>query len=107
MPRGLLPVTLELRGVRDVSPEQAEQDADAIINALQESGYISAADTSVSVEVAAPVIGGDELVSVVSGGEDVVGVDERAAPDWVRLVWRRPQKKAILSSSDTLKARRL
>ncbi|WP_162286463.1 hypothetical protein GC090_07425 [Pantoea sp. JZ29] len=76
MPRGLLPVTLELRGVRDVSPEQAEQDADAIINALQESGYISAADTSVSVEVAAPVIGGDELVSVVSGGEDVVGVDE-------------------------------
>ncbi len=41
MPRGLLPVTLELRGVADVSPEQAEKDADAIINALTESGYIS------------------------------------------------------------------
>lgn len=41
MPRGLLPVTLELRGVADVSAEQAEKDADAIINALTESGYIS------------------------------------------------------------------
>ncbi|ORM72928.1 succinylglutamate desuccinylase [Pantoea wallisii] len=41
MPRGLLPVTLELRGVSDVSPEQAEKDADAIINALIEGGYIA------------------------------------------------------------------
>ncbi len=41
MPRGLLPVTLELRGIADVSPEQAEKDAQAIINALTESGYIS------------------------------------------------------------------
>ena len=40
MPLGLLPVTLELRGVADVSPEQAEKDADAIINALIESNYI-------------------------------------------------------------------
>jgi len=41
MPRGLLPVTLELRGVADVSPEQAENDADAIINALIEGGYVA------------------------------------------------------------------
>lgn len=41
MPRGLLPVTLELRGVADVSPEMAEKDADAIINALIEGGYIA------------------------------------------------------------------
>ena len=41
MPEGLLPVTLELRGVRDVSHEQAEQDAIAIINALIHQGYIS------------------------------------------------------------------
>ncbi len=40
MPRGLLPVTLELRGVSDMSPEQAEKDADAIIAALQEGAYI-------------------------------------------------------------------
>ena len=40
MPRGLLPVTLELRGVADVSPEQAEKDADAIINALIEGGIL-------------------------------------------------------------------
>ncbi|MGX9257106.1 succinylglutamate desuccinylase/aspartoacylase family protein [Pantoea ananatis] len=76
MPQGLLPVTLELRGVRDVSPEQAEQDADAIISAMQELGYITADEAAVSVEVAAPVIGGDELASVASGGEDLVGVDE-------------------------------
>ena len=41
MPRGLLPVTLELRGMADVSAEQAEQDADAIINTLIAGGYIA------------------------------------------------------------------
>lgn len=41
MPRGLLPVTLELRGVRDVNPALAEKDAEAIINALIEGGYIA------------------------------------------------------------------
>lgn len=41
MPDGLLPVTLELRGVRDVSHKLAEEDAEAIINALIFSGYIS------------------------------------------------------------------
>lgn len=40
MPQPLLPVTLELRGVRDVSHAQAETDADAIINALIHAGYI-------------------------------------------------------------------
>ncbi|MBE5252434.1 succinylglutamate desuccinylase/aspartoacylase family protein [Mixta mediterraneensis] len=79
MPRGLLPVTLELRGVRDVCPEQAEQDADAIISALQESGYISGSEPAVSVEVAAPVIGGDELVSATTDGEDVAARVENEA----------------------------
>lgn len=74
MPRGLLPVTLELRGVMDVSPEQAEKDADAIISALIEGGYIAPDEPAVSVEVAAPVIGGDELVSVKTGSEDVVAI---------------------------------
>jgi len=41
MPRGLLPATLELRGVRDVSAGQAQQDAGAIIAALTAGGYIS------------------------------------------------------------------
>ncbi|OON39710.1 succinylglutamate desuccinylase [Izhakiella australiensis] len=40
MPRGLLPATLELRGVRDVSAEQAERDAEAIIAALTHGSYI-------------------------------------------------------------------
>lgn len=60
--------------MRDVSPEQAEKDADAIIAALQEGGYIGYSEQAVSVEVAAPVTGGDELVSVTTGGEDVVPI---------------------------------
>lgn len=76
MPRGLLPVTLELRGVRDVSPEQAEKDAEAIISALQEGGYISYSEPAISVEVAAPVIGGDELVPANGGGDDVVAIND-------------------------------
>jgi len=76
MPRGLLPVTLELRGVRDVSPEQAEKDADAIISALQEGGYIAYSEPAISVEVAAPVIGGDELVPANAAGDDVVAIND-------------------------------
>lgn len=41
LPQGLQPVTLELRGVRDVSHQQAEQDADAIINALALAGWLN------------------------------------------------------------------
>jgi len=37
---GLLLITLEQRGVRDVSPEQAEKDVEAINASLQEGGYI-------------------------------------------------------------------
>ncbi|MFB6325687.1 succinylglutamate desuccinylase/aspartoacylase family protein [Pantoea deleyi] len=76
MPPGLLPVTLELRGVRDVSPEQAEKDADAIISALQEGGYIAYSEPAISVEVAAPVIGGDELVPANAAGDDVVAIND-------------------------------
>lgn len=71
MPRGLLPVTLELRGVRDVDPERAEQDAEAIINALREGGYIAAEQPAVSVEVVAPVVGGDELAQVKTDQDNI------------------------------------
>lgn len=43
LPLGLQPVTLELRGVRDVSHHQAEQDADAIIHALAQAGWLTIA----------------------------------------------------------------
>lgn len=79
MPRGLLPVTLELRGVRDVDPDQAEQDADAIISALREGGYIAAEEPAISAEVAAPVIGGDELALVTANAEDIAGMAESSA----------------------------
>lgn len=79
MPRGLLPVTLELRGVADVSPEQAEKDADAIINALIEGGYIAAENLLVSAEVAAPVIDGDELTQVTANAVDIAGMTENSA----------------------------
>lgn len=41
IPDGLVPVTLKLRGMRDVSPQQAKQNAEAIINALIDGGFIS------------------------------------------------------------------
>ena len=41
MPQGPRAATLELRGVRDVSAEQAQRDADAIIAALTAGGYLS------------------------------------------------------------------
>ncbi|SFN32774.1 hypothetical protein SAMN05216516_105196 [Izhakiella capsodis] len=41
MPRGLLPATLELRGVCDVSAEQGEHDAGKIIAALTHGGFIA------------------------------------------------------------------
>lgn len=57
LPDGLLPVTLELRGVRDVSHVQAEKDADAIINALIQGGYIAgiAVEMPVVVNSAIPL----------------------------------------------------
>ncbi|WP_130830730.1 succinylglutamate desuccinylase/aspartoacylase domain-containing protein [[Erwinia] mediterraneensis] len=41
IPDGLQPVTFKLCGMRDISPHQAEQDAEAIIHALIDAGFIS------------------------------------------------------------------
>lgn len=43
IPRGPLAATLELRGVRDVSAEQAQRDAESIVQSLIAGGYISGA----------------------------------------------------------------
>ena len=69
MPRGLLPVTLELRGVADVSPEQAEQDAEAIINALISGGYIAGevAEPPALIHNATPLAGCEYLYAPHSG----------------------------------------
>ncbi|MCZ4060751.1 M14 family metallopeptidase [Pantoea sp. LMR881] len=69
MPRGLLPVTLELRGVRDVSPEQAEKDADAIIQALVEGGYIAgeAGEAPALINPATPLAGCEYIHAPHSG----------------------------------------
>lgn len=69
MPRGLLPVTLELRGVADVAPEQAEKDADAIINALIEGGYIAGevADSPALINPATELAGCEYIFAPHSG----------------------------------------
>jgi len=69
MPCGLLPVTLELRGVGDVSPEQAEKDADAIIHALIAGGYIAgeAHEPPPLVNAATPLAGCEYLHAPHSG----------------------------------------
>ena len=69
MPRGLLPVTLELRGVADVSPEQAKKDADAIINALIEGGYIAGGvgESPALINPATPLAGCEYLHAPHSG----------------------------------------
>lgn len=69
LPRGLLPVTVELRGVRDVSSEQAAKDADAIIQALIAGGYIAgeASPPPPLVNEATPLAGCEYLHAPHSG----------------------------------------
>ncbi|CAG9296952.1 succinylglutamate desuccinylase/aspartoacylase family protein [Celerinatantimonas diazotrophica] len=66
---GLKPVTLELRGVRDVNAKQAQKDADAIINYLIYCGYIEG-DQSPLPELlypATPLAGCEYINAPVSG----------------------------------------
>lgn len=81
MPEGLLPVTLELRGVRDVSHEQAQQDAEAIINALIQGGYISGEAAPLPVLRNAPVpLAGCEYITTPHSG---VILHRRDVGEWV------------------------
>lgn len=66
---GLKPVTLELRGVADVSAEQGQKDADAIIAYLTHCGYISAEKTPMPelIYPATPLAGCEYINSDVSG----------------------------------------
>jgi len=101
MPRGLLPVTLELRGVRDVDPDQAEHDADAIIAALREGGYIVAEETLISAEVAAPVIGGDELALVTANADDIAGMAESSAAASALEAVDMPEEVSVIKQRHT------
>lgn len=81
MPEGLLPVTLELRGVRDVSHQQAEQDADAIIKTLIHGGYITG-EPALLPELnnqPVPLAGCEYLVAPHSG----VIMHRRDIGDWI------------------------
>lgn len=82
MPRGLLPVTLELRGVADVSPEMAENDADAIINALIEGGYI-AGEVGESPALIHPAteLAGCEYIHAAHSG---LVLHRRKLGDWIK-----------------------
>lgn len=81
LPTGLIPVTLELRGVRDVTHQQAEQDAQAIINALIHGGYIAGAtpDLPPLHNPATPLAGCEYLSAPHSG----VILHRREIGEWI------------------------
>ncbi|MCT2386756.1 succinylglutamate desuccinylase/aspartoacylase family protein [Erwinia pyrifoliae] len=81
LPQGLQPVTLELRGVRDVSHQQAEKDADAIINALAQAGYltISPAPLPPLLNAAVPLAGCEYLCAPHAG----VILHRRDIGEWI------------------------
>ncbi|MEB5972618.1 M14 family metallopeptidase [Pantoea dispersa] len=82
MPRGLLPVTLELRGVADVSPELAEKDADAIINALTEGGYIAGETGDSPALIHAPTqLAGCEYIHAPHSG---LLLNRRKLGEWIK-----------------------
>lgn len=81
MPQGLLPVTLELRGVRDVSPQQAAADADAIIHALRYSGYIQGTcSTLPELKNSATPLAGCEYISAPHSG---LVLHHRELGEWI------------------------
>ena len=69
IPLGLTPVTLELRGVRDVSHETANRDAQAIVDYLTHAGFIcgDAPEPPALRHPATPLAGCDYVESPSSG----------------------------------------
>ncbi|KQN63688.1 succinylglutamate desuccinylase/aspartoacylase family protein [Erwinia sp. Leaf53] len=81
LPPGLLPVTLELRGARDVSHALAEQDADAILNALTHAGYLSGSAPPLPPLENPPVpLAGCEYLSAPHAG---VILHRREVGEWI------------------------
>ncbi len=83
LPEALKPVTLELRGARDVSHTQARQDAQAIINSLIAWGYIAGEVPelpSVPAPLAAPLAGCEYLTAPHAG----VILYTREPGEWIR-----------------------
>lgn len=82
LPPGLKPVTLELRGVMDVSHNQAEKDADAIVNALIGSGDIAgtAAELPPLVNPAVPLAACEYISTPHSG----VILHRRDIGEWIK-----------------------
>lgn len=82
LPQGLKPVTLELRGVMDVSHLQAEKDADAIISALIKGGYIAgtAAELPPLVNPAVPLAACEYISTPHSG----VILHRRDIGEWIK-----------------------
>ncbi|KAB8307366.1 succinylglutamate desuccinylase/aspartoacylase family protein [Erwinia endophytica] len=82
LPQGLKPVTLELRGVRDVSHSQAQQDAEAIINALIRGGYIAgtAAELPPLIHPAMPLAACEYIATPHSG----VILHRRDIGEWIK-----------------------
>ena len=83
LPEPLKPVTLELRGARDVSHQQAETDAQAIINGLIALGYIEGARPplpSGPAPLAAPLAGCEYLTAPHAG----VILYTRQPGEWIR-----------------------
>ncbi|MCX8956436.1 succinylglutamate desuccinylase/aspartoacylase family protein [Erwinia psidii] len=82
LPQGLKPVTLELRGVRDVSHSQAERDAEAIIRGLMHGGYISG-DASALPALAGPAVplAACEYLSAPHSG---VVMHRRETGEWIK-----------------------
>lgn len=83
LPQGLRPVTLELRGVRDVSHAYAEKDAEAIVNALIHGGYINGSATALPTlrNPAVPLAACEYITAPHSG----VILHRREIGEWIKL----------------------
>lgn len=82
VPLGLIPVTVELRGVREVSDEQAQADATAIIHFLTQAGYIAGkAPDLPPLRYPATPLAGCEYISAPQSG---VILHHRQVGDWIR-----------------------
>ena len=81
LPSGLNPVTLELRGVRDVSHAQAEKDATAIINALIDAGFVTGSSALLPPMLNPPgPLAGCEYISTPHSG---IILHRRELGEWI------------------------